>query len=70
MGGSASGTGDVKERSAWRIPHRAFLSGPRWDEAMRDDSIPEELLVAAAQDALRDLNRMPDDRTALDTLVA
>ncbi|MEV0637486.1 SseB family protein [Streptomyces sp. NPDC050619] len=37
---------------------------------MRDDSIPEELLVAAAQDALRDLNRTPDDQAALDTLVA
>ncbi|MFH9861920.1 SseB family protein [Streptomyces sp. NPDC017202] len=37
---------------------------------MRDDSIPEELLVAAAQEALRDLNRTPDDRTVLDTLVA
>lgn len=37
---------------------------------MRDDSIPEELLVAAAQDALRDLNRTPEDQAALDTLVA
>ncbi|MET9505579.1 SseB family protein [Streptomyces sp. NPDC006259] len=37
---------------------------------MRDDSIPEELLVTAAQEALRDLNRTPDDRAVLDTLVA
>ncbi|MGP4043891.1 SseB family protein [Streptomyces sp. 2A115] len=37
---------------------------------MRDDSIPEELLMAAAQDALHDLNRTPDDQAALDTLVA
>lgn len=37
---------------------------------MRDESIPDELLVAAAQDALRDLNRMPGDRAALDTLIA
>jgi hypothetical protein len=37
---------------------------------MPDDGIPDELLVATAQDALRDLNRTPDDRAALDTLIA
>ena len=37
---------------------------------MGDDSIPQELFVAAAQDALRDLNRTPDNRVALDALAA
>ncbi|MGW6143405.1 SseB family protein [Streptomyces sp. NPDC055144] len=37
---------------------------------MCDDSIPEELFAAAAQDALRDLHQAPDDLAALDTLAA
>ncbi|MFF1360566.1 SseB family protein [Streptomyces sp. NPDC058297] len=35
---------------------------------MRDDDIPKELFVAAAQDALRDLNTAHDDQAALDAL--
>ncbi|MER5957404.1 SseB family protein [Streptomyces sp. NPDC056121] len=37
---------------------------------MCDDSIPKEVFAAAAQDALRDLHRAPDDLAALDTLAA
>ncbi|MEU6658727.1 SseB family protein [Streptomyces sp. NPDC046821] len=37
---------------------------------MCDDNIPEELFAAAAQDALRDLHRAPEDLTPLDTLAA
>ena len=76
MGGSGTGTGKVKARATRRIRHPAVLAvravrlGSRWGEAMCDDSIPDELLVAAAQEALRDLNRTPDNRAVLDTLVA
>jgi hypothetical protein len=71
MGRSSHG---YREGEGTRRPaHPAVLAvplGPRWGEAMRDDSIPDELLVAAAQEALRDLNRTPDNRAVLDTLVA